>query len=148
MLIRKFKDEDADEVSSLIRRALIKRDNRAYSLEQLYSICNYYSADCLRSKSKIAEIYVSIDNGLINGVCMLKGDELIIYILPENQRKGLGSKLMLFLENAAISKGLSKAILVAAIPSVEFYKKLGYSFVSEKMHPEWGKGIMMEKKLR
>lgn len=146
MLIREFVKEDAYEVSSLIRRSILERDNRDYSLEQIYSIANYYSPDyLLELDDKI--IHVATEQELIIGMCMLKTDQFIIYILPGFQKKGIGSKLMDFTEKIALKQGLKKIWGVSTLTAVGFYKKIGYIAIGEKFHPEWGKGIFLEKTL-
>lgn len=149
MLIREFNVSDAFEVSSLIRRSIMERDNRNYNLKQLYSIANYYSADELSSNLDKKKIYVAVENGVIVGTATLRGDEIMaVFILPEFQGVGLGKKFMKILENDALKKGLSLVWLVAVLSAVSFYENLGYSIVKDKIHPDWGKGAFMEKNLR
>ena len=148
MLIRTFKIEDAQEVSSVIRRSILYRDNRGYTLEQLYSIANHYSAETLCSDLENKQIFVCEENGKIVGTATLNKDELMTcFIVPEYQNKGIGNKFVKLRENEAVKKGLSRVWLVSSIPSYNYYKKQGYSLVSEKNHPYWGKGFIMEKYL-
>ncbi len=148
MLIRRFRVSDAFEVSSVIRRAVMERDNRNYTLEQLYSIANHYSSENMCSKLDKKFVLVCIDKGKIVGTATLRGDEVMaVFIEPNYQGRGMGIKLMELLESESVKGGLSRVWLVAVLSAVSFYEKLGYSFVSYKTHPDWGKAIMMEKYL-
>ena len=72
-----------------------------------------------------------------------------VYVLPEFQRKGIGSTLMHYLETVAKGKGLIKARLLTvggADWAVKFYKKLGYQ-LTEKIDRPWGFDQYMEKQL-
>jgi len=148
MHIRRFELSDAFEVSSLIRRAVVTRDNRNYTLAQIYSFANHCSVETIISELDKKLTFVCVDDGKIVGTATLKGDEIsTVFILPEYQGKGLGKKFMKMLENEAVSKGLSKVKLFAVLSAVSFYEMLGYKSVSEEFHCEWGKGIVMEKAL-
>lgn len=148
MEFRNFKESDAEEVSSLIRRSIMNRNNKGYKLSELYSICNYYSADNLRSGINEKHTVVCVDKGKIIGTMTLKADEVkTLFIDPKYQGNGLGTKLMDLLEKEAKDKALSKIWGVAALSAVDFYKARGYVVVGEKLHPEWGKGIIIEKSL-
>ena len=149
MEFRLFQRTDAEEISALIRRSIKERDNSEYTLEQIDSLADYYTPDnfCLDRDKKM--IYVCVDGSRTVGTATLRDDEVMaVFILPEYQRKGIGTRLMNMLENDAVRGGLYKVWLVAVLPAVDFYEKHGYSFVREKIHPSWGKGIVMEKTLR
>ncbi|MEK6924957.1 MAG: GNAT family N-acetyltransferase [Nanoarchaeota archaeon] len=149
MQIRKFKLEDAQEVSSLITRAITERDNKDYTLEQITLSASYYTSEIFCEDIAHKNIYVSTDSGKIIGTATLHKDEIMAcFILPEHQRKGIGRAFLSILERDAVLNGLSKVWLVAVLPVVGFYEKLGYHRVGEKMHKDWGKGIIMEKYVR
>ncbi len=149
MIIRLFRLSDSLIVSSLIGRAVRIRNTLGYTEKQTEALANYYSPEnfCLNLKRKI--IYVCLEENKIVGTATLRDDELMaVFIEPNYQKLGLGVKLITLLENDAIKKGYSKVWLVSFLSAVEFYKKLGYVSISEKIHPDWGKGIFMEKLLK
>jgi GNAT superfamily N-acetyltransferase len=71
-----------------------------------------------------------------------------VYILPEHQRKGVGTSIIKHVENEAKRMGLKKLI----IPDVHekaywarnFYTKLGYTAVGRTPRP-WGDNVIYEK---
>ena len=146
MLIRKFDILDAPEISSVIRRSILNRDNRGYTLEQLYSIANYYCAENLCSELDKKMTYVCVVNGKIVGTATLRIDEIMaVFITPEYQGNGIGKRFMRLLEDEAVKRGLSRVWLVSGLFTVPFYESLGYKFVRKKIHPSWGKASVMEK---
>jgi len=146
MHLREFTEKDASEVSSVIRNAIMYRDNRGYTLAQLYAIANHYSSETICSNLQDKKIFVCEENGRIVGTATLNKDELMAcFILPEYQGKGIGKKFVKLRENEAKKNGIFRVWLVAALSSYNYYKKLEYSLVSEKNHPSWGKGFIMEK---
>ncbi|MEK6836465.1 MAG: GNAT family N-acetyltransferase [Nanoarchaeota archaeon] len=149
MAIRRFRMFDVVEIPSLIRRAIIERDNHNYTREQIDSSASYYTAErfCEDLEHKI--VYVSTDNEKITGTATLRNDEVMAcFILPEYQGRGLGREFVGALERDAVLKGFSNVWLVAVLSAVEFYEKLGYHKTGEKMHRDWGKGIIMGKYVR
>lgn len=57
-----------------------------------------------------------------------------LYVLPEFQGQGIGSELLKIVEKKASEKGHTAVwlgVMVQNIPSLEWYKKLGFKFVEE-----------------
>ena len=148
MEFRIFHAADAREVSALIKRSVKERDNSGYTSEQIDSLAGYYTPENFCKDLEMKVIYVCTDEMRIAGTATLRDDEVMaVFILPEYQRNGIGNKFMDVLEDVAVRKGLYKVWLVAGLSAVNFYEKRGYCFVREKLHPSWGKGIVMEKSL-
>ena len=99
--------------------------------------------------------YVHKIEGKIVGVAALQveseetGKLNWVYVLPEHQRKRIGTALITHLEKKAREKGLKKMRLRTiekADQAVKFYKKLGYS-LADKIEVAWGFDVFMEKDL-
>jgi len=72
-----------------------------------------------------------------------------VYILPEYQRMGIGTALVIRLEQQAREIGIRRLRLLTiekANWAVNFYKRLGYD-LTEKIEMPWGFDVFMEKKL-
>jgi N-acetylglutamate synthase-like GNAT family acetyltransferase len=81
--------------------------------------------------------------------CEDQGELKWIYVLPERQRKGIGTKLVRHLEGVAKDLCLSEMTLFTdekATWAINFYKKMGYKQIDKRKLP-WGHDIMMKKKL-
>jgi len=73
-----------------------------------------------------------------------------MYVLPEYQNRGVGTKLMEDLEIKAKKLKLKKLHLLAIWSNnqkiIKFYEKFGFKVV-EKIEREWGIDCIMEKEL-
>jgi len=72
-----------------------------------------------------------------------------VYVLPEHQRRDVGTSLMNHIEDEAVGMGLRKLALAAnekATWACNFYTKLGYKRISKIPRP-WGDDVAFEKDL-
>ena len=72
-----------------------------------------------------------------------------VYVLPEHQRKGIGTALVTYLERKAGEIGLRRLRLLTiggTKGAVNFYKKLGYN-LADKIERFWGFDVFMEREL-
>lgn len=99
--------------------------------------------------------YVYKSEGRVVGVAALQieseetGRIHWVYILPEYQRRGIGTALVTHLERKAREMGLRKLRLLTvekARWAVNFYKRLGY-YLAEKIERPWGFDVFMMKEL-
>ena len=113
------------------------------------------SMEKLLSDFKRMTFYVYETRGKVEGVSALQvenkrtGVIRWVYILPEHQRKGIGTALVRHLESKAKEIGMKRLWLLTvgkAYWAVDFYKKLGY-MPFERIERPWGLDVLMEKKL-
>lgn len=153
-MIEKVRSADAEEILSVINttnreayKSIIPKEKfkePILTLEELLKILD-----------KMV-FYVHKSDGKIVGVAALDvlddkvGKLRWVYVLPEHQRKGIGTALITLLEQKAVEKGLRKMRLRTVGKShqaVNFYKKLGYKLTG-KIEEIWGYDFLMEKDLR
>ncbi len=100
--------------------------------------------------------YVCRSEGRVVGVAALdvENEEMgrirWVYVLPEHQRKGIGTALVTYLERKAREMGLKKMRLHTvggAEWAVSFYRKLGYE-PADRLEQPWGFDVFMEKALQ
>jgi len=61
-----------------------------------------------------------------------------VYVLPEHQRKGVGTSLIEYIENEAVKRRLKKLTVLTndnADWAKDFYSKLGYKTISKISRP-------------
>lgn len=153
-MIEKVRSVDAEEILSVINttnreayKSIIPKEKfkePILTLEELLKILD-----------KMV-FYVHKSDGKIVGVAALDvlddkvGKLRWVYVLPEHQRKGIGTALITLLEQKAVEKDLRKMRLRTIGKShqaVNFYKKLGYKLTG-KIEEIWGYDFLMEKDLR
>ena len=106
MYIRMFKDEDANEVSNLIKRNLFEVNIKDYDLALMKKTSQMMEPNNIISKSSYSHIYVVIEDNKIIGTGSIakyfgKEDEAIllsIFVLPELHKNGIGSLIINTLE--------------------------------------------------
>jgi len=111
--------------------------------------------ELLKEFEKMTFYAYKIENATI-GVAALKfeddgmGQIRWVYVLPEHQRKGVGTSLIKYIENEAV-KGCLKKLRVLTNDSAywakNFYSKLGYKMIS-KIPRYWGDDAVYEKTLQ
>lgn len=114
------------------------------SLQDLHGLLDRMHFFVYRSEDTIVGVAAlsveSVDTGQIHWV----------YILPEYQRRGIGTALMRHLEQKAMEKGLRQLKLHTAgiaLWAITFYQKLGYG-VTGKVDRPWGFDVVMMKDLK
>jgi len=99
--------------------------------------------------------YVYRREGRVAGVAALRQEDTAsgtirwVYILPEQQRKGIGTALVTFVEEEARKVGLHRLRLRTvekAHWAVSFYHKLGYR-LAKRLEVPWGYDVILEKDL-
>jgi len=78
----------------------------------------------------------------------LNGNEIGgVFVRYDFVRRGVGTKLMDFIEKYALEKKISKVILRSAEYAKDFYLKIGYNLIEEIKYKESGINYLMEKNL-
>lgn len=149
MNIRRFKDSDAKELSSLIQKTLYEvniRDSPKFAIKELHE---EYEAEELIRLSKERMIYVITEQNKIIGSIANK-DNLIctLFVDSKLRGKGVGKQLLSYIENKIKSLGYPKAELVASLSAESFFIRMGYIETKKQYDKEQLTGIFMEKCFR
>lgn len=134
--IRKFKNEDAEEISKIIRRNFLEVNIKDYGAEEMHELANIYNSQKVLYIASYAHMYVACNNDTIVGCGAIssywgKEDEsilLTIFVLPELHGKGIGNKIIDTLENDEYFLRAKRIEIPASITGCEFYRKMGYDF--------------------
>jgi len=110
----------------------------------------------LSEKFKQMTFYGCELNGKIVGVAALQpqseclGNVRLVYVLPEHQRKGVGTSLVTHIEAEARKHRLKQLrvpyVDINANWAINFYIKLGYKIIEKREKP-WGYDFFFEKTL-
>jgi putative acetyltransferase len=152
MKIVRAKPEDAEKISKL-RIETIKafpQDNPAPG--EMDFIIKRNTPEIIKEKIKTRDIFNMIEKGEIIGNVELNGDKLNnLYVDKNNIKRGIGKKLLLFIEDYAKKKGVKKFYFRSTPSAVPFYKKFGYKIVKVERTKQEGIEMthnMMEKELK
>ncbi len=149
MRIRKFKKDDAKEVSHIIRRCLREVVSKDYPKKVIASLCDFFTPSLLIKNLKDRHIFVAVENDKVIGTASLKDDTTFtVFVNPDIHGKGVGSKLMDKVEGLAKKNGYKIIKVPSGFSSVEFYERRGYKKIRIIHSKNHGDTIEMGKRLR
>ena len=134
MEIRRFKDEDAQAVSEVIRTTIRISNTKDYPAELMDELIASETPEAVLQRASWTHFYVACDEGKIIGCGAIgpywgKEDEsslFTIFVLPEYQGKGVGRSIVEVLEKDEYFIRAKRIEIPASITGVPFDLKMGY----------------------
>ena len=153
MKIRRFTENDAEKVSSLIIRTLKTTNSKDYSEESIKALEKQMQPSHIFERASWTHFYVVEDNDTIIGCGAIGpywGSEtesslFNIFVLPEYQGKGIGRKIIETLEQDEYFLRAKRIEIPASITAVNFYRKLGYDYKNGVDRPDEEQMYRLEK---
>lgn len=144
MLIRKFAEADAKEVSDLIVKTLMISNTKYYPAEMMLELTRRMQPEDILERVRWTHFYVAEENNVIVGCGAIgpywgKTDEsslFTIFVLPEYQGRGIGRRIVETLEKDEYALRAKRIEIPASITGLEFYKKLGYDYKDNVTVPD------------
>ncbi len=147
--IRRARIKDAKEISVLRKNTIKKVNGPDLSKKEIDYLMERNKTDRIRDKIKEREMFCLIDKNKITGTVDLHDTEIgSVYVHHNSVKKGLGTILMNFIENYALSKGIKLVHLKAAEQAKGFYLKRGYKLIKRVKYDSGLTNFIMEKKLK
>ena len=136
MIIRRFENKDAEKVSSLIIHTVRISNIEDYSAELMEELIKNQQAENVLERAGWTHFYVAQDGNEIIGCGAIgpywgKEDEsslFTIFVLPEYQGKGIGTKIIETLEKDEYFLRSKRIEIPSSITAVNFYRKFGYNY--------------------
>ena len=130
--LRGFQPSDPDPVKAVIDLTIDACYTGLYSPGAVAYFKDYHSLDRILSDAETGRTLVAEVNGRIAATgTLVKAHILRVFVLPEVQGLGIGRRIMEALEGIAAGQGLPEVSLDISLPSLGFYKALGYRVVEE-----------------
>ena len=134
--VRRFEEEDADEVSKLIVRNFLEVNSKDYGIAAMEKLAKIYDSGKVLNISQYAHMYVFEWDGKIVGTGSISsfwGSKtesilLTIFVLPEFHGKGIGRKIINTLEQDEFYVRATRVEIPASITATEFYRKFAYDY--------------------
>ena len=134
--VRRFAEEDADEVSKLIVRNFLEVNSKDYGIAAMEKLAKVYDSGKVLNIANYAHMYVFEWNGKIVGTGSISsfwGSKtesilLTIFVLPEFHGKGIGRKIINTLEQDEFYVRATRIEIPESITAAEFYRKFGYDY--------------------
>lgn len=153
MIIRKFREADAEKVSALIIHTLQASNSKDYSAETISALEKKMQPSGVLERASWTHFYVAEEGGDIIGCGAIGpywGSEtesslFNIFVLPKYQGKGVGRKIIETLERDEYFLRAERVEVPASITGVGFYRKLGYEYKNGIDRPDEERLYRLEK---
>ena len=153
MIIRRFRENDAEKVSSMIIRTERITNSKDYSEEWINALEKRAQPSDILERAAWTHFYVVEENDTIIGCGAIGpywGSEtesslFTIFVLPACQGKGVGRKIIETLEQDEFFLRAKRVEVPASITAVEFYRKLGYEYKNGIDRPDEERLYRLEK---
>ena len=147
--IRPFREEDATQVSAVIRKTLLETNTADYPSSIIEPLRDYFSPTKVLILASERFCVVAICEDKIVGTGAIENGELkTIFVLPYYQGRGVGRKILGALERHANELSLSHIKVPSSISGIGFYEKLGYQKGVTFMSKHAGQQTWMVKDIR
>ena len=136
MRVRKFRKEDAQKVSNIIKKNFLEVNSKMYSKETVNTLINNSTPTRLIEKSKTRHYYVAIENDVILGIGGYEEDDIhTFFVKPKIHGKGIGKKLMERVLKDAKREGIKVMNSASTHYAEKFYASFGFKRIGEKTVP-------------
>ncbi|WP_336619655.1 GNAT family N-acetyltransferase [Mesorhizobium sp. WSM4983] len=146
--IRRAGEGDAEAVSRVIVAALRKNNARDYGPEIIARVEQSFSPSAVLQLFKKRQVFVAVCGDKIVGTAGLDGTTVrSVFVDPEFQGRGVGSRLMLEIEEAARANGATVLTVPSSVTAERFYFRLGFRALRDCFHDD-ERTIIMERSLK
>lgn len=135
LAIKKAQLDQADEINEIVSKTIREIYSKYYSNEVVDFFLELHNRDNIYNDILEDNTYVIGCGATILGTGTINQNAISrVYITPNKQHKGIGTRLMDYLEKKII-KNYSYINIDASLPAAEFYRKRGYEFLRQTEHP-------------
>ncbi len=128
MLIRRFKEQDAKEVSKLVSKTFNEFVAPNFTKKGVKKFLEDETTEKIIERAETRDVFVAIINNKIIGMIEGRGDNRIsrLFVNKKHQRKGVAKRLMDRIENLYKRRGTSRIKVKSSLYAQKFYEKRGY----------------------
>ncbi len=134
LAIKKAWLNQTDEINEIVSETIKEIYSKYYSDEVVDFFLQLHNRDNIHNDIWDGNTYVIGYGDAILGTGTIKQNAISrVYVTPGNRHKGIGTKLMDYLEKEII-KDYSHVNIDASLPAAEFYRKRGYELLRQVEH--------------
>lgn len=131
---QKATEKDTNQILELVQETITKVYPKYYPKEVVDFFCELHGKEKIKEDICRGNVSVLLVNNSLVGTGSYQDNHITrVYVQPEFQGKGYGSRIMEELE-AEIALTYDKVYLDASLPASHLYEKRGYSTVK---HEKW-----------
>lgn len=145
--IRSALENDADEISAVILRALRETNAKDYTDEIIERVERSFSPGAVRQLVGKRTVFVAAIGRRVVGTASLDGSVVrTVFVAPDVQAQGIGKLLMAEIERTARERNIASLTVPSSITAETFYARLGFIAVRDSYHGD-ERTIIMERLL-
>jgi len=143
--IRSAREEDADEISAVILRALRETNAKDYTDEIIERVERSFSPAAVLQLIGKRSVFVATIGPRVVGTASLDGGVVrTVFVAPDVQARGIGKLLMAEIERTARERNISSLTVPSSVTAEAFYARLGFNTVRDSYHGD-ERTIIMER---
>jgi GNAT superfamily N-acetyltransferase len=125
--VRKIKPKDYKQTGEMVKATIAVSFKDLYPEILIKEFCKKYDYDNFKVKADDIDMFIAAENDNIVGVIGIKENQLrTFYVHPEQQGKGIGSKLYKKFEETTIERGIKKIVLEGSPLGQPIYEHFGF----------------------
>ncbi|QQO18438.1 GNAT family N-acetyltransferase [Bradyrhizobium diazoefficiens] len=145
--IRLALEDDADDISGVILRALRETNAKDYTNEIIERVARSFSPGAVRQLIGKRTVFVAAIGARIVGTASLDGSVVrTVFVAPDVQARGIGKRLIAEIERTARERNIPALTVPSSITAEAFYARLGFRAVRNSYYGD-ERTIVMERKL-
>ncbi|MFI5015911.1 MAG: GNAT family N-acetyltransferase [Hyphomicrobiales bacterium] len=127
LVIRPARQDEAEAISRMIVRTLRQSNSRDYEPAAIETMALDFSPSEVAPLMRERLVFVAfIGAELVGTVSLSTGRVNSVFVDPSHQGRGIGARMMAFIEKLALQQGRESVSLTSSLTAVSFYRKLGY----------------------
>lgn len=131
--IRRFRESDLGPLLRLIHETIDVSYGAVYPPRAVDFFKTFHSEQKILARSETGTVLVIEEEGALTATgSIVEGEIFAVFVDPRFQKGGRGRVLMLALEDEARAQGVTESELSVSLPSLPFYRGLGYAVVEER----------------
>ena len=145
--IRLALEDDADEISAVILRALRETNAKDYANEIIERVERSFNPRAVRELIGKRTVFVATIDSCVVGTASLDGSVVrSVFVAPDVQARGIGKLLMDEIESTARERNILKLAVPSSVTAETFYARLGFRAVRDSYYGD-ERTIIMERVL-
>jgi predicted N-acetyltransferase YhbS len=130
--IRPALDDDADQISGVVVRALRETNAKDYAQDIIERLERRFNPAAVLEFIAKRTVWVAIIDGRVVGTASLEGKAVrMVFVAPDLQGRGIGKLLMAEIASTARARGIHALTVASSITAEAFYARLGFKSVRD-----------------
>jgi GNAT superfamily N-acetyltransferase len=145
--IRSALEDDADDISAVILRALRETNAKDYADEIIKRVEQSFSPSAVLELIRNRTVLVATADDRVVGTASLDGSVVrTVFVVPDAQAQGIGKLLMAEIDHIARARNIPSLTVPSSVSAEPFYARLGFRALRDSYYGD-ERTIIMERSL-